>query len=123
MASSRIRLDPQTVDAIARRVVDLLRQQERGAGDLVDATELARRLGVDRSWIYAHAIELGAVRLGKGPRPRLRFDLRLALARFRAGVATEGNSKPARPPRRRGSMPGFRGDRPRLLPIKSGGES
>ena len=31
---------------------------------LVDAGELAAYLGVDRSWVYAHAEELGARRLG-----------------------------------------------------------
>ena len=29
---------------------------------------------VTRGWVYAHADELGAIRLGDGPRPRLRFD-------------------------------------------------
>ena len=32
------------------------------------------RFNVDRSWVYAHANELGVIRLGNGPRPRLRFD-------------------------------------------------
>jgi hypothetical protein len=123
MATSRVKLDPQTVDAIARRVVELLRQQERRAGKLVDAAELARRLGVDRSWVYTHAIDLGAVRLGNGPRPRLRFDPRLAVARLRAGVGAEGRSKPSKPPRRCVPTRADAGDRPRLLPIKGGGES
>jgi hypothetical protein len=38
-------------------------------------TVLAAFLAVDRSWIYAHANELGAWRLGSGPKARLRFDL------------------------------------------------
>lgn len=41
---------------------------------LLTATELAERIGVSRSWVYEHARELGAVRLGPGPRARLRFD-------------------------------------------------
>lgn len=44
------------------------------AARLVDAATLARMLGVERDWVYAHAGQLGAVRLG-GPRGRLRFDL------------------------------------------------
>jgi len=44
------------------------------AARLVDAATLARMLGVKRDWVYAHAGQLGAVRLG-GPRGRLRFDL------------------------------------------------
>lgn len=39
----------------------------------VDATTIARELGVERDWVYEHANQLGAVRLG-GPRGRLRFD-------------------------------------------------
>jgi hypothetical protein len=123
MASSRVKLDSQTVDAIARRVVELLRERERGAGELIDAAELARRLGVDRSWVYTHAIELGAVRLGDGPRPRLRFDPRLALARFRAGVRAERRANPARAVRSRRGGSGRGEDHLPLLPIKGDGES
>jgi hypothetical protein len=45
------------------------------AGGLVDARAVAEYLGVDRAWVYEHASELGARRLGKGPRARLRFSL------------------------------------------------
>jgi hypothetical protein len=41
---------------------------------LVDATELARLLGVSRAFIYEHADALGAMRLGTGKKARLRFD-------------------------------------------------
>jgi len=41
---------------------------------LVDAAEIARLHGKTRSWVYEHAGELGAVRLGSGPRPRLGFS-------------------------------------------------
>jgi hypothetical protein len=41
----------------------------------VDAAAVARHLGVDRSYVYEHSTELGAVRLGDGPRARLRFNL------------------------------------------------
>jgi hypothetical protein len=49
---------------------------------LVDAAAVATALGVDRSWVYRHALELGGVPLGDGPRPRLRFDLEAASERF-----------------------------------------
>ena len=39
-----------------------------------DAAEIARLHGKTRSWVYEHAGELGAVRLGSGPRPRLAFS-------------------------------------------------
>jgi hypothetical protein len=41
---------------------------------LVDAGTLAALLGVSRRYVYEHADELGAVRLGGGAKPRLRFD-------------------------------------------------
>lgn len=41
---------------------------------LVDAAEIARLHGKTRSWVYEHAGELGAVRLGSGRRPRLGFS-------------------------------------------------
>lgn len=120
MASAHIKLDPQTVEAIARRVVQLLRGI-RADAELVDAAELARRLGVDRSWVYTHAIELGAVKLGGGARPRLRFDPKVAVERIRNRA---GGRDTRQPPRRRGSPePTVAVDRPPLLPIKRGGES
>jgi hypothetical protein len=44
------------------------------AEPLVDAAEIARLHGKTRSWVYEHAGELGAVRLGSGPRPQLAFS-------------------------------------------------
>lgn len=59
--------------APAHRVVALL-QDDAEPARLLDPGELAARLSVDRSWVYEHASELGALRLGDGPRARLRFD-------------------------------------------------
>ena len=42
---------------------------------LVDAAVVATYLGVERGWVYHHASELGARRLGSGPKARLRFSL------------------------------------------------
>ena len=42
---------------------------------LVDARHLARDLGASLDHVYAHATELGAMRLGTGPKARIRFDL------------------------------------------------
>lgn len=61
MASARIKLDPQATEAIARKVVELLEKRDLQRRDLVDAAELAKRFGIERSWVYSHAIELGAV--------------------------------------------------------------
>jgi hypothetical protein len=41
---------------------------------LLTAKDIAERFNVDRGWVYAHAHELGAIRIGNGSRPRLRFD-------------------------------------------------
>lgn len=63
-------------ERLAPRVAELLRPQP--AGELVDAATLADLLGVARSYVYEHANELGARRLGAGRRARLRFDLATA---------------------------------------------
>jgi len=123
MASARIKLDPQAVEAIARRVVEILERRGLQSRELVDATELARRFGIERSWVYSHAIELGAVRLGSGPKPRLRFDPQIAARMLRKA----GEQTTADPPARSGK----RADRPsagggsgvRLLPIRGPGEN
>jgi len=61
-------LAPESIDAIARRVVELLRVD--AAAGLIDAVEVAQLLGVSRSYVYDHLGELGAIRVGG----RWRFD-------------------------------------------------
>jgi hypothetical protein len=93
------RPDAALVEAIAHRVVELLAEDprpDREDSDLIDAAELARRLGMDRSWVYSHAMELGAVRLGDGPNARLRFDP----GRAEKVLRPVGEPPPPRPPRR-----------------------
>ena len=118
MTEKRIRLDPVAVEAVARKVVELLEQRGVQKRALVDAAELARLFGIERSWVYSHAIELGVVKLGDGPKPRLRFDPEVA-ARVLRRV---GDGSAANPPARSGE----RADRPRwtrrpgakLLPVE-----
>ena len=85
-------LDNAHVEALAQRVVELLRADDResAARRLVDAATLAAELGVERSWIYEHANELHAIRLGTGPRARLRFDAVVV----RAAIAAQGLARP-----------------------------
>jgi len=61
---------------------------------LVDAAEIARLHGRTRSWVYEHAGELGAVRLGSGRRPRLGFSP----ARVAAALEKVDEPAPAQPP-------------------------
>jgi hypothetical protein len=83
-------LEPAEIDAIAERVAELIDQRARTRARLVDASELARLLGVRRSWIYEHAKLLGAIRLG-GAMGRLRFEPEAATRALRppSGQVTE----------------------------------
>ncbi|MGI8803268.1 MAG: hypothetical protein ACR2KV_14075 [Solirubrobacteraceae bacterium] len=71
-------LDPTTLDLladlIAERVAARLAIPAAPTTRLVDAHEVARRFGVSRSWAYDNAGQLGAIRLGSGPKARLRFN-------------------------------------------------
>lgn len=60
---------------------------------LVDAAALAAELGTSRDWVYEHADELGALRLGNGPKARLRFDPIVA----RAALACYGSERSQAP--------------------------
>jgi hypothetical protein len=68
------RLHPADVEAIARRVAELLQRPD----EWVDAQTTARRLGVSRETVMAHREELGGEAVGNGPRPRWRFPARAA---------------------------------------------
>jgi hypothetical protein len=97
-----LQLDAATIDAVARRVVELLGAADAADPRWVDAAEVARRFGVARSWVYAHAARLGAVRLGHGPRARLRFDPQVvARALAAAPPLQDPGPAPKRPQRRR----------------------
>jgi hypothetical protein len=73
---------------------------------LVDAAEIARLHGKTRSWVYEHAGELGAIRLGSGPRPRLRFSP------GRVAASLEKVNDPLPAPRPETPEPGRRRRRP-----------
>lgn len=73
-----VRLDSDSVRDIADRVAELLDggppERPAGPGRHLTAAQVAAWWGVDRGWVYANAERLGAMRLGSGARPRLRFD-------------------------------------------------
>ncbi len=93
-------LDADEVEAIAQRVVELLQPATPDRG-WVRAEVVCRRFGVSPTWVYAHANELGGIRLGTGPKARLRFDLDRCRAAIEgmARSAPLGNGRPPRRPR------------------------
>lgn len=117
--STGLRPESEIVEAIALRVVELLAAEARSGrdGDLIDAAELARRFGMDRAWVYSHATELGAVRLGSGPNARIRFDPK----RAEQALRPVGDPPPAQPPRRPAARRRSRRSRVPLLPVRGAG--
>lgn len=70
------------VHAIAEAIADVL--AERGlvvyagpgaSARVLSAREVSQLLGRSAPWVYAHATELGAIRMGSGPKARIGFDL------------------------------------------------
>jgi hypothetical protein len=102
-AESASLAEARLVDAIARRVVELLeggRARAGGAGGgartasaYLTVSQVAARYRVSRSWVYAHQRELGAIRLGQGPRARLRFDAGVVADAITAFDRAEGPVK------------------------------
>lgn len=87
-----LRLAPESIEALATRLAELLGRdagdEEVGEETMLTASEVSRRWGVSRRWVYDHAEALGAVRLGGGPRPRLRFDAAEVAERLGAPAST-----------------------------------
>jgi hypothetical protein len=107
---SRIRaafaeLAPGTIEQIAQRVAELLKHHQPHPANLIDANELARRTGLSRAWIYENAELLGAIRIGTGPKPRLRFDPDALGAATLAGPTKQPQPDPPAKPRRRPRQP------------------
>jgi hypothetical protein len=61
-------------EATAQKLLEIIATPATTFG-LIGARELAEGLGVSLDYVYAHAAELGAMRLGSGPKARIRFDL------------------------------------------------
>ena len=115
----------ELADALADRLAERLQREvpAAGAGTLLDAKEVARRCGRSRDWVYEHAEDLGAIRLGdagEGKRPRLAFEPARVDAYLARGRATHREPDAATPPsrvRRRPRRVQPATDAP-LLPIK-----
>lgn len=87
---------------------------------LLTAHEIAEALGVTRAWVYSHAQELGAIRLGTGPKPRLRFEVDLVAERLAARSVSEQSELQGPAPQRASRSPRVSrtGSSTDLLPIK-----
>lgn len=121
--TDELALDGDSVERVARRVAELLAPRlsepaAPGAGKLLSAAEVSQRWAVERSWVYEHAEELGAIRLGSGPKPRLRFPAE-AIAHHLATLAADRHPGP-RHDDARGSTrsPRIAADPVELLPIR-----
>jgi hypothetical protein len=116
-------LADRVAERVAPRVAALVIEALTGSGEvrLLDAAEVARRLGRGREWVYRHAGELGAVPLGDGERPRLGFDPARVAAYLDACRTSRRTERPAEPTAKRSA--GRAGTRQRagstdLLPIR-----
>jgi hypothetical protein len=77
-------------EEIARRVAELVADRIREPLRLLDTRTVARMLAVSEEWVREHAAELGAIRVGDGPKGALRFDA----ARVRAALERRRLSQP-----------------------------
>jgi len=101
-----LHLDDESVEAVAQRVAELLR--ETPPPRLMGVAEVAQRFGLSKTYVYEHADSLGAIRIGDGPRPRLRFDLdvvaqRLTSCSVSSSTESRGTAGRAKPRRRTGA--------------------
>jgi hypothetical protein len=92
-------------DLVAERVLERMGAAPATAAVVsIDAAEVASRYGVTAAWVREHADQLGVMRLGDGPKPRLRFDperVAAALAFCHAGSRSQESEAPAKTPVRR----------------------
>lgn len=81
-----VRLHPRTIEQLAARTAALVAEQLEHARqhqpELLTATQVSAWWGLTRRWIYLHAEELGAIPIGNGKRPRLRFDAEKVIQRL-----------------------------------------
>jgi hypothetical protein len=92
------RLADLVADRLAERLGDVTPQAPAGA--LVDVKAIAATLSVSPDFVYAHAAELGGVKLADSPRAPWRFDVQRAREAM-AERGTYGPTSPSLPPRHR----------------------
>jgi hypothetical protein len=111
------------VEATARKVVEIVDARSTTLG-LVDAHELAEELGVSIDYLYAHATERDAMKLGSGPKARIRFRSRSgrqARAACDDETATGKAREAASPNDPDRHISGHGASHPLLLPVQASG--
>lgn len=104
------RMHPDDLAELARLVADQLAERVLEMAPIapdpapasrrwLTATEVAAMLGMTRDAVYRQADTLGAVKIGSGPKARLRFELEEVTAALRA-CSTSGDSPTPHPPPR-----------------------
>jgi hypothetical protein len=105
-------LHPELIDAVARRFLELVREAGAATGadppDLLTVAEVAERLKMSpkwvyahqrRRWVYAHQRRLGVIKLGDGPKARLRFDPRAVEELRQPDAGPDQTAAPREPPK------------------------
>jgi hypothetical protein len=90
-------------DRVRLAVAEVVSREPQVTRGLLKTEEVARLLSVDVEWVRANRVALGAIKLGDGPKARLRFpreaiDDYLAARRVgpRAPAETQRSRKPGR---------------------------
>lgn len=105
--NAHVQADEQTVELIAARVTAALRDELEAmlmgfahpatSGRSLTVEQLATRLGVARSTVYAHWHEWGGYKLGSGKKAPIRFDQdKLSVARRTTAEPEPRRSEPPR---------------------------
>lgn len=105
-------LTEATAEEIARRVAQLIGDRLCEPFGLLDTHTVARMLAVSDEWVREHAVELGAIRVGDGPKGALRFDVR----RVRAALDRRRIDQPKQKQRRRSGRRPSLGIMPAVIP-------
>lgn len=89
---SAARLHPDDLELLADLIAERLRPEPEPV--LLTAQQVAERFGLSAEWVRDNASDLGVIRIGDGPRPRLRFEAEVVLSALRS--REEGRRSPTR---------------------------